>query len=58
MKALAGSILILAAAIILSPGIQNGGSGFSRACIFGIPVGIVGILVLVYGLFDNNVTEN
>ena len=54
MKALAGSILILAAAIILSPGIQNGGSGFSRACIFGIPVGIVGMKELKVTVQDDN----
>jgi|AntAceMinimDraft_14_1070370.scaffolds.fasta_scaffold306147_2 hypothetical protein len=48
MKTIAGSILILAAAIILTPGLQEG--SLHNAAIFAFPIGIAGTVILLWGL--------
>ena len=54
MKAIAGSILILAASIILAAAIPEGAKVLSNASIFVFPLGIVGITILAWGLFEKN----
>ena len=51
MKAIAGSILILAASIILAPAIVGGSTDMHNAGIFAYPTGVVGVAILVWGLF-------
>jgi len=53
MRAVSGSILVLAAAILISPGLQNQHRHpcLEAALIFGLPVGIAGLAILVWGLF-------
>ena len=50
MKTISGSILILAAAIILTPGLQEG--RLHNAAIFAFPIGIAGAVILAWGLFS------
>ena len=56
MKAIAGSILVLAAAIILAPALQGG--NLNNASIFAVPTGVVGILVLAWALFGKSPKDN
>ena len=50
MKMITGAILILAAAVVAAPGIEDGGGGFVRAMFFGLPLAAVGIMFLAWGV--------
>ena len=57
-KVLAGSILLLAAAVLIAAGFgENVGHRQELSLMFGIPVGIVGIIFLLFGGFSSGSHE-